>query len=77
MEKKSYKNTIVGAIVSTCLMVVSLIVMIESKDGGGKILILLVPAMVLTIISSLQWVRFVKQYVDYRFQEIERADLEQ
>ncbi len=68
-QAKNYKKTLIGAITSTFLVVLILITMIRSKDGNGDNVILLVVIMGLTITSSLQWVRFVKQYVDFAIEE--------
>ena len=78
MRQKSYKNTLTGAAASTAFLVIMLIAMIRSKDGGDNV-ILVLSSMAFTVMSLLQWIKGTKQYIDFRFQELEKekAELEQ
>ena len=71
---KNYKKTLKGAVGCTLSAVLLLIVMIRSNDGDKDNLISIVLIIAITITSSLLWARFVKQYVDHRFQEIEKEE---
>ena len=66
-QTKNYEKTLIGAIASMFIVVISLIAMIRSKDSDN--VILLVVVMGLTITTSLQWVRFVKLYVAFAIEE--------
>ena len=71
---RNYKESFRYAIVGTCLVAVYLLMTIR-PEGDGVIddkvdkILSIVSVIVLTILLSLEWVRFVKQYVDFAIEE--------
>ena len=79
MEKvNSYKKILLSAVASTVLVVIFLIQMIGDDDGKGSSVILQFGTIALAIISSLNWIKGAKQYIDFAINEklIERKIVE-
>lgn len=66
---RNHKETLQHAIIDTCGAIILFVFMVESSGDKYEKLIAAVSVIVITILLSLEWVRFIKQYVDFAIEE--------
>ena len=77
VEIETYKKRMVSAIASTCIGVVFLMDLIKSSEGDGYKVFFesfnvfeIVISIIITVVVSAYWIRFVFAYVDFIIKEV-------
>ncbi len=75
-QVKNYKQNLKAAVASTVCIVMLLLVTVSNSAKGDSLGVFMVVMLVGLLISTiLLWIKGTRQYIDYRFQEIEKTDL--
>ena len=75
-QVKNYKQNLKAAVGSTVCIVMLLLVTANNSAKGDSLGVFMVVMLVGLLMSTiLLWIKGTRQYIDQRFQEIEKTDL--
>ena len=71
-QATGYVKNLQVAAINTFLVVLYLVIMATEKDSNNDSFILPILVLIFSIFSIRCWIKGVKQYIDFRFQELEK-----